>query len=113
MAANFLKIRSSDVLDELFERSNAEPVVLFKHSSRCGISSHLKEIIGEIDADIHYVVVQEDRGLSDRIAERTGYRHHTPQIFVIKDGEPAYHATHYGIDALRVAAAARGEKNGS
>src|SRR5690606_12096428 len=109
MPANFLKIRSSDVLDELFERSKAEPVVLFKHSSRSGISAHLKAIIGVIDAHIHYVAAQEGRVHSDRIAERTGYRHHTPQIFVIKDGEPAYHATHYGIDPSRVAAAARGE----
>jgi bacillithiol system protein YtxJ len=74
MTANFLKITSLDHLDELFERSKAAPVLLFKHSNRCGISSHLMEMVGQIDADVHFVVVQENRAISDAIAERTGYR---------------------------------------
>ena len=109
MAAKFLKITSLDHLDELFERSKTAPVVLFKHSNRCGISSHLMETVGQIDADIHFVVVQENRAISDAIAERTGYRHHTPQAFVIREGKPEYHATHYGINAQELEEISKGE----
>ena len=88
------------------------PIVLFKHSNRCGISSHLMEMMGEIDADVHYVVVQENRMISDAIAERTGYRHHTPQAFVILEEKPEYHGTHYGIDIKRLEEMSKGNTNG-
>ncbi|HSI87890.1 MAG TPA: monothiol bacilliredoxin BrxC family protein, partial [Pyrinomonadaceae bacterium] len=80
-------------------------------SNRCGISSHVMEMVGDIDAEVHYVVVQEDRMLSDAIAERTGYRHHTPQAFVIRAGKPAYHATHYGINTKRLEEMSKGNNN--
>ena len=96
--AKFRSIDTNDALDKLFERSFQEPVIIFKHSNRCGISSHVMEIVDEVGNEINFVVVQDDRELSNEIADRTGHRHHSPQIFVIKNGKPVYHATHYGID---------------
>ena len=99
MAANFVSVDSIDTLDALFEESHKRPVVLFKHSNTCGISSHVIEQIGDLNADVHVIVVQRDRPVSNAVAERTGYRHQSPQAFVIKDGKAVYHATHYGISA--------------
>jgi bacillithiol system protein YtxJ len=99
MAANFVSVESIDTLNALFEESHIRPVALFKHSNSCGISSHILEQIGDVDADVHVIVVQRDRPLSNAVAERTGYRHQSPQAFVIKDGKAVYHATHYGIRA--------------
>ncbi len=99
MAANFVKVDSLEALDALFEKSNNYPVVLFKHSNTCGISAHVFEQISGVDVDVNVIVVQEHRSISNAIAERTGYRHQSPQAFVIKDGKAVYHATHYGISA--------------
>ena len=96
--AKFTSIVTNDALDELFERSFDEPVIIFKHSNACGISSHIMEMVDEVGNEINFVVVQDDRDLSNEIADRTGHRHHSPQVFVIKNGKPVYHATHYGID---------------
>ena len=96
--AKFKSIETNDALEELFERSYDEPVIIFKHSNSCGISSHVMEVVDEVGNEINFVVVQDDRDLSNKIADRTGHRHHSPQIFVIKNGKPVYHATHYGID---------------
>ncbi len=96
---NFKSIETSKSLDELFKESYEKPVAIFKHSNACGISSHVMEMVDEVGRDVHFVVVQDDRDISDEIATRTGHRHHSPQIFVIRDGKPIYHATHYGIDA--------------
>lgn len=98
MSAKFVKIGSSSQLDELFQRSYTEPVVLLKHSNTCGISLDVLEQTAGISGTVNIVVVQEDRALSNEIAERTGHRHHSPQAFVIRNGKPTYHATHYGID---------------
>jgi len=100
--AKFKSIKSQAKLDELFERSYEEPVVIFKHSKACGISSHVMEMVDEVGNEINLVVVQDDRDISNEIAERTGQRHHSPQILVIRNGRPVYHATHYGIDPKAV-----------
>lgn len=102
MSAKFVKIESSGQLDELFERSYAAPVALFKHSNSCGISSDILEQTAGVDGVVNVVVIQEQRPISAEIAERTGHRHQSPQAFVIKDGKPIYHATHYGISPAEI-----------
>ena len=92
------KVDSSEGLDALFERSNLEPVVLFKHSNSCGISSHVLEMASEIEGELNVIVIQENRPLSNEVAVRTGYNHQSPQAFVLVNERPVYHATHYGID---------------
>lgn len=102
MPANFVKIESLEQLDALFESSFTKPVALLKHSNSCGISSHVLEMAAEADGTINVVVIQENREISNEIAARTGHRHQSPQAFVIKDGKAIYHATHYGIDPLKI-----------
>jgi bacillithiol system protein YtxJ len=100
--ASVNKVDSVEKLDEIFERSFREPVVLFKHSNRCGISSHVLEMVSEIDGELNVVVIQEDRDLSNDVTVRTGYAHQSPQAFILVDGKPVYHATHYGIDPAAI-----------
>ncbi len=104
MAANFVSVDSLEALDALFEESHLTPVVLFKHSNTCGISADLIEQVGAVNANINVIVVQQHRPISNAIAERTGYRHQSPQAFVIKNGKAIYHATHYGINASDIEA---------
>lgn len=98
MSANFITIDSLDSLDALFERSFTRPVVIFKHSNTCGISAHVMEQIADVDHDVNVIVIQTNRDLSNAVETKTGYRHQSPQAFVIRDGRAVYHATHYGID---------------
>lgn len=96
--ANFLPIKTKETLESLFKESAEKPVVIFKHSRLCGISSHVMEMVDGVGRDVHFVVVQDDRDISNEIADRTGRVHQSPQVFVIRDGKPIYHASHYGID---------------
>ncbi len=96
------RVDSLDELDAVFERSYRMPLVLFKHSNSCGISAHVLDIVSEIDGEINIVVIQENRGLSKDIVERTGYSHQSPQAFVLVNGKAVYHATHYGIDPDKI-----------
>ncbi len=107
MPADFVTVDSFEALDALFQESHHSPVVLFKHSNSCGISSHVLEQVGEVDAKVNVVVIQSYRPISDAIAERTGHRHQSPQAFVLKDGKAVYHATHYGISAEGIEAGLR------
>ncbi len=96
--ANFNKMNGVSDLDALIELSEKKPVAIFKHSNRCGISAHVFEMMNAVTNQVNYVVVQEDRELSNEIETRLGFRHHTPQVFVIRNGKAVYHASHYSID---------------
>lgn len=102
MPANLVMIESLEQLDALFESSFTAPIALLKHSNRCGISSHMLEMVSQAEGTINVVVIQEHRPISEAIAMRTGHRHQSPQAFVIKDGKSVYHATHYGIDPAKI-----------
>ena len=102
MKANFIEINSNEELNRLFEQSNDKPVVLFKHSLTCPISAGVHQEISNADADVHMVVMQHARNVSNEIAERTGIRHESPQAIVLKNGKPVYHASHYDVTAQDV-----------
>ncbi len=102
MNANFVALESKAKLEELFERSKIEPVVLFKHSTTCPISSGVYNEVSNANVEINVVVVQTARNISDEIALRTGVRHESPQAIVLKNGIPIYSASHYDITAQDV-----------
>jgi bacillithiol system protein YtxJ len=89
-------------LEDLLERSKTNPVIIFKHSTQCPISTQAyEEFIGFAeglrDLLCGVVFVIEDRKLSNGIAERFQIRHESPQAFLIKDGRPIWHASHWSI----------------
>ena len=104
MKARFNEIHDAQELEALFEKSNEQPVVLFKHSITCPISSGVYQEISKADADINLIVVQTARNVSTAIAEKTGIRHESPQAIVLKNQEVVYHASHYDVTAQEVEA---------
>lgn len=98
MPATFAPLDSILKLDDLFERSHNAPVVIFKHSSSCGISAAIRGRMTELDAEVHIVIVQNARDVSNEIEQRTGIRHQSPQAMVLRNGEAVYQASHYSIN---------------
>lgn len=99
-------------LDELIEASQSAPVLLFKHSNACPVSSRAHSQVERFvarDSTIAYtaaiVVVQKARDLSNRIAERFGIRHESPQAIVLRRGSPVWSASHWDVTEDRLAAA--------
>lgn len=99
MKARFTKVESTERLDALFDLSAEKPVVLFKHSMTCPISSDVYYEVSNADAEINLVIVQTARDVSNQIADRTGIRHESPQAIVLKNGQAVYHASHYDVTA--------------
>ncbi len=103
MPATVKYIRTPQELDSVFSNSFDRPRIILKHSISCGISADVfEQLTGSVDHEINVIVVQTERALSNVVADRTGHRHQSPQIFVLADGKPIYHATHYGIDSNAV-----------
>ena len=95
-------------LNEIIMLSETQPVIIFKHSTRCGISKMaLKQF--ESDFDVAGLVVPyfldllEHRDISNAVATRFGVEHQSPQLLAIKEGKVLYEASHGSIDAKRLA----------
>ncbi len=104
MPANFINVDSIEGLDRIFKESFDRPVVVLKHSTTCGISSGVYREVGLVTSDVNLVVIQTHRDISNEIAIRTGIRHESPQAFVLRNGKPVYHASHYDIEAEHIEA---------
>jgi bacillithiol system protein YtxJ len=104
MSANFLNLESIEGLERLVAESHERPVILFKHSLTCGISSGVYREVSQVPADVNLVVIQTHREISNAIATITGVRHQSPQAIVLRDGEAVYHASHYDIEAEHIEA---------
>lgn len=97
-------------LDEIVKLSEKKTVVIFKHSTRCGISrmvlrSFEKEFEDEPEGAfrLYFLDLLSNRDISDEIAGRFDVRHESPQMLVIKDGKVVHHDSHHSIKAATLA----------
>ena len=107
MENKFSPVSDASALERLFEQSNAEPVLLFKHSNSCPISARAYRQMQEVNGAVALLVVQDDRDLSREVATRTGVRHETPQALVLRNGRAVWAASHFDISAEAVEQAVR------
>jgi bacillithiol system protein YtxJ len=107
MGDRFTKITDAKALEQALERSNDAPVILFKHSTTCPISSAAYKQMSQVQTDVSLVIVQSARDVSGEIASRTGIRHESPQAIVLRNGEAVWSASHFDITAQAVEQAVR------
>ncbi|HRN56814.1 MAG TPA: bacillithiol system redox-active protein YtxJ [Agriterribacter sp.] len=93
---------------ELLEKSKLRPQLIYKHSTRCGTSSmirnRLERGVAPAETDFHFLDLIAYRALSTTIAEKLGVRHESPQVLLIRDGKCIYHESHYAIYMEDIAA---------
>jgi bacillithiol system protein YtxJ len=94
------RINENAAFDKKVEEGNL--FLLFKHSSTCPISQAAYEEYEKFADEnervkTFYLVVQEDRPLSNHIAENFQIKHESPQAILFKNSKPVWHASHWKI----------------
>ena len=91
-------------LDGLENESSEKTVVIFKHSTRCGISRMvLKNFENEFDLEnednykLYFLDLLANRNISSEVAKRFNVQHESPQLIILKNGKVVHHASHHGI----------------
>jgi bacillithiol system protein YtxJ len=82
------------------------PVIIFKHSTRCSISSMVKnrlERSWQHSSPVYLLDLIALRSISNLIAEDLRVQHESPQLLVVKDGKCIYNASHTMISAEETA----------
>lgn len=106
MATRFSPVSGVEILDTLLERSQSKAVILFNHDPYCPISARAYGQMEQLDEDVVLIDVSRERSLTREIQGRTGVRHESPQVIVLRDGRPTWSASHFQIttDAVEEAA---------
>ncbi len=107
---NWISLTEDNQLEQIKEESKKQPVVIFKHSTRCSISSMAKNRLErETPAEnvsFYYLDLIRYRAISNKIAEEFHVHHESPQILLIKNGECTYDESHNGISMEEISSQA-------
>jgi bacillithiol system protein YtxJ len=101
---NWKELTQADQLDTIKKESEQTPVLIFKHSTRCSVSSmalnRLERSWSPEDFDglkLYFLDLISNRHISNQIAEDFEVPHESPQILIISDGKCIYNNSHMGI----------------
>jgi bacillithiol system protein YtxJ len=96
-------LTSLEQLDEIVKVSETQPVAIFKHSTRCGISRMvLNQFEGSYDMDpaqmrLYFLDLLSYREVSNEVAIKFQVLHQSPQLIVIRNGVAVHHSSHHNI----------------
>lgn len=107
--AEFRNLDSIEGVDLAIKASFVRPVVIFKHSTTCPISSMAKSRVdraykgAQISFDYYHLDLLRHRDVSNYIADKLAVRHQSPQAIVVSNGEAIHHASHLDINPAEIA----------
>lgn len=107
--ADFISLESFEGVDQAIKASFVRPIIIFKHSTSCPISSMAKSRVDrafkgeQITFDYYHLDLLRFRDVSNYIAEALSVRHQSPQAIVVSNGEAIHHASHLDIDPAAIA----------
>ncbi len=106
----WITLSTMSQLDEIKEISKTKTQLIFKHSTRCGISRIVKKQFendynfSENTFDLYYLDLISYRDVSNQIAQQFQVIHESPQLLVIKNGVVVAHHSHSDINTVDLAA---------
>jgi bacillithiol system protein YtxJ len=97
-------LESVDQVDELIQQSHEAPILIFKHSTRCSISSAALDRMERRwqPEEMHhfgayFLDLIRHRDVSNAVSEKLNVYHQSPQAIVVSKGEVVYEDSHFSI----------------
>jgi len=94
-------LTSVEQLNDIVKQSYQRPQLIFKHSTRCSISSVAKNRLEREKEpehiDFYYLDLIRYKDVSNRVTEAFKVYHESPQVLLIKNGECIYEESHGAI----------------
>jgi len=101
---DWIMLTDKEQLKMIIKESETIPIIIYKHSTRCGLSSMTKNMLdkgwGQLKphSKLYYLDLLRYREVSRMIAEKFNVRHQSPQILIIKKGESVFDTSHFNIN---------------
>lgn len=108
---NWIELNNLQQIPLIRELSFRRPQVIFKHSSRCSLSSVVKDRLERAEppgsTDFYFLDLLRYRSVSDKVADEFAVQHESPQVLLIKGAECVYEESHSDITMDEIAEQAR------
>lgn len=104
----WIPLNSVAQLKEIKEASSGRPQVIFKHSTSCGISRMVLNMIKSSyglengQMDLYFLDLLANRDVSNAVASEFGVMHQSPQLLIIKNGVVVIHDSHSAISDIKL-----------
>ena len=103
----WINLTNEEQLQEIREKSTTRAQLIFKHSTRCAISSVAKNRLDKSSRpngmDFYFLDLIKHRNISNKISREFNVYHESPQVLIIKNGESIYDESHSAIDMQEIA----------
>jgi bacillithiol system protein YtxJ len=99
----WIPLTTLEQLETIKEQSKTEAILVFKHSTRCGISRMvIKQFEGLFQENhqhlkVYYLDLLNYRNVSDELGYTFQVMHQSPQLLVIKNEVSMHDVSHYDI----------------
>jgi len=105
---NWLPLTSVDQLDTVITESNTATILIFKDSTRCGISKMVIKQFEKLFTEetqhlkVYYLDLLNYRDISNEIGVKFQVTHQSPQLIVVRNGATVHHASHNDITEVNL-----------
>ena len=102
----WIPLSSLDQLNNIVKKSKTKTQIIFKHSTRCGISRMvINQFVkhypfSEEEVDLYYLDILSYRDVSDEVGYKFQVLHQSPQLLLIKKGVVVSHGSHGSINRI-------------
>ena len=104
----WLPLTSLEQLETIKTESNTEAVLIFKHSTRCGISKMVIKQFEKLFAaehtnlKVYYLDLLNYKNISAAIGDEFKVVHQSPQLIVVRNGVSIHDAAHNDITEINL-----------
>ena len=104
----WMPLISVEEINTIKEISKNQYILIFKHSTRCGISrmviKQFESLFSEENKQlkVYYLDLLNFREVSSKLSEVFQVIHQSPQLLVIKNGISVYDESHFGITKVNL-----------
>lgn len=107
---HWTRLEAPEQIQQIQQESAAQPVIIYKHSTRCGVSS---AVLNRLErsastfkgAKLYFLDLLKFRLLSNLVAEKFSVPHESPQLLLIANGQVVLDLSHFDIEPAQVGAA--------
>lgn len=102
----WIGLNTMEQIDDIIEASKTKPQLIFKYSTRCGVSRMvLNQFVDTYDLsedgiDLYFLDLINDRKVSNEVGYKFQVLHESPQVLIIKNGVVVAHASHGAVNSI-------------
>lgn len=102
------KLEDMSTYDSLMSQSSTQAFAVFKHSTRCSVSTMAKKKlesdwnISDEHIQLYYLDLLAHRDISNKLASDLHIEHQSPQLLVVKDHRCIYNQSHGNIEVENI-----------